>query len=61
MKIFVINGTQISVDLASVCFWIWIADKRLRFLQTKHLQCVLGMAGAVVDMPFNSKSETFWI
>ena len=39
MKIFVINHTQIFVDLASVCFWIWIADKRLRFLQTKHLQC----------------------
>ena len=39
MKIFVINRTQISVALASVCFWIWIADKRLRFLQTKHLQC----------------------
>ena len=40
MKIFVINHTQIFVDLASVCFWIWIADKRLRFLQTKHLQCI---------------------
>ena len=40
MKIFVFNQTQISVELTSVCFWIWIADKHLQFLQTKHLQCI---------------------
>ena len=41
MKKFVINHTQIFVDLTSVCFWIEIADKHLRFLQTKHLQCII--------------------
>ena len=39
MKIFVINHTQIFIELTNVCVWIWIADKHLRFLQTKHLQC----------------------
>ena len=38
MKVFVINHTQISVDLISVCFWIVIADKHLQFLRTKHFQ-----------------------
>ena len=39
MKIFIINHTQISVASTNVWFWIWIADKHLRFLKTKHLQC----------------------
>ena len=39
MKMFVINHTQVSEDFTSVCLWIEIADKYLRFLQTKHLQC----------------------
>ena len=38
MKIFVINHTQIFVELTNVCVWIWIADKHLQFLRTKHLQ-----------------------
>ena len=33
------NNIQISVDLPSVQFWIEMADKHLRFLQTKYLQC----------------------
>ena len=41
MKKFVINHTQIFVDFISVCFWIEFADKHLRFLQTKHLQCII--------------------
>ena len=47
MKKFVINHTEIFVELASVCFWIWIADKHLRFLQTKHLQCNSNLDGAL--------------
>ena len=39
IKMFVINHTQIFVELKGICFWIWITDKHLRFLQTKHLQC----------------------
>ena len=44
MKIFVINRTQIFVDLTSIWFWIEIADKHLQFLQTKHLQWCLALA-----------------
>ena len=40
MKIFVINHTQIFVDLISIGFWMEIADIHLQFRQTKHLQCV---------------------
>ena len=39
MKMIVINHKKIFVELTSVCFWIVIADKHLRFLQTKYLQC----------------------
>ena len=30
---------QKYVEITKKCLWIKIADERLRFLQTKHLQC----------------------
>ena len=48
MKIFAINHTQIFVDQTSVSFWIVIADKRLRFLQTKHLQSTSHMGNPMI-------------
>ena len=38
-KKIVVDHRQKYVEIATDCFWIEIADKRLRFLQTKHLQC----------------------
>ena len=38
-KKFVDDYRQKYVEITKKCLWIEIADKRLRFLQTKHLQC----------------------
>ena len=38
-KIFVDNQRQKYVEITNNCLRIKIADKHLRFLQTKHLQC----------------------
>ena len=38
-KTFVVDHRQKYVEIAKDCLWIEIADERLRFLQTKHLQC----------------------
>ena len=40
-KTFTVDHGQKYVEIAKDCLWIKIADERLRFLQTKHLQCVL--------------------
>ena len=64
MRIFVINHTQISVETASVCFWIWIADKHLRFPQTKHLQCdriwVLLKTSWILELKFEPWVNLYW-
>ena len=39
-KTFVVDHRQKYVEIAKDCLWIEIADERLRFLQTKHLQCM---------------------
>ena len=31
--------TNINAEITNDCFWIWFADKHMRFLQSKHLQC----------------------
>ena len=36
---FVDDYRQKYVEITKKCLWIEIADERLRFLQTKHLQC----------------------
>ena len=38
-KKFVDDHRQKYVEITKICLGIEIADKRLRFLQTKHLQC----------------------
>ena len=38
-KKFVDDYRQKYVEITKKCLWIEIADERLRFLQTKHLQC----------------------
>ena len=38
-KTFVVDHRQKYVEIAKDCLWIEIADKRLQFLQTKHLKC----------------------
>ena len=38
-KKFVVDYRQKYVEITKKCLWIKIADERLRFLQTKHLQC----------------------
>ena len=38
-KKFVDDYRQKYVEITKKCIWIEIADERLRFLQTKHLQC----------------------
>ena len=40
-KRFVVDHRQKYVEIAKNCLGIEIADERLRFLQTKHLQCVV--------------------
>ena len=32
---------QMTVDITHDCIWILNADKHLRFLQSKHLQCIV--------------------
>ena len=39
-KKFVDDYRQKYVEITKKCLWIEIADERLRFLQTKHLQCM---------------------
>ena len=41
-KTFVVDHRQKYVEIANDCLWIEFADERLRFLQTKHLQCSPG-------------------
>ena len=38
-KTFVVDHRQKYLEIAKDCLWIEMADERLRFLQTKHLQC----------------------
>ena len=38
-KKFVDDYRQKYVEITKKCLWIEIADERLRFLHTKHLQC----------------------
>ena len=50
-KTFVVDHTQKYVEIANDCLWIEISDERLRFLQTKHLQCrAVGTGGTGVQL-----------
>ena len=59
MKIFVINDTQISVQLKNFYFWIVIVDKGLQFLQTKHLQCMYMEANENTFVPVHKIFQIF--
>ena len=53
-KTFVVDHRQKYVEIAKDCLWIEIADERLRFLQTKHLQCVKSYSKYKSFEPYNS-------
>ena len=57
MKIFLIYHTQIAVESKSICVWIVIAEKHLRFLQTKHLQCRSAPHIAKMNIDQNCKTQ----
>ena len=46
-KTFVVDHRQKYVEIANDCLWIEIADERLQFLQTKHLQCRGAISGSL--------------
>ena len=52
-KIFVDNQRQKYVEITNNCLRIKIADKHLRFLQTKHLHCT------AIDQMTSSEFEIF--
>ena len=47
-KTFVVDHRQKYVEIAKDCLWIEIADERLRFLQTKHLQWSLALRQKII-------------
>ena len=46
-KTFAVDHRQKYVEIAKDCLWIEIADERLQFLQTKHLQCRGAISGSL--------------
>ena len=50
-KKFVDDYRQKYVEITKKCLWIEIADERLRFLQTKHLQCNPGLLVCKKELP----------
>ena len=38
-----------TVDITHDCIWILNADKHLRFLQSKHLQCILSFHAGIKE------------
>ena len=58
-KTFVDDYRQKYVEITKKCLWIEIADKRLRFLQTKHLQCMESMV-QIMDYTEGRKEGQIW-
>ena len=49
-KKFVDDYRQKYVEITKKCLWIEIADERLRFLQTKHLQCRTDYFTVIIEL-----------
>ena len=49
---------QKYVEITKKCLWIEIADERLRFLQTKHLQCTFIYRESPLPANFRGKDKS---
>ena len=58
-KKFVDDHRQKYAEITKICLGNEIADKRLRFLQTKHLQCIYPPSISSIEggIPFSLKQR----
>ena len=52
---------QMTVDITHDCIWILNADKHLRFLQSKPLQCTLTLGRETRGKEYISSSMTMYV